>query len=231
MAGFNFANTAGASQSSIKPSLPGNEIHVVKFDGAEAPEFQGKKDPTMNYKVLRLKFSNDEGTFEHTIFEPREQDFERGENTFERDGSTNKIPTPSNVESFMLLLKHLIDAILPDLAAKIDSGEQPLGGKDWDQLRNNMVKVLEKGVGVETSIKLITDNKGEPRFPGFFAAVNKEGKAYIRNNFIGKNLGFTAYEKTRIKNQTSAKPTNTESFDLSPVEVGGLDMDFDVSNL
>lgn len=231
MAGFNFANTAGASQSSFKPSLPGNEIHTVTFEGAEAPEFQGKKDPTMNYKVLRLKFSNEHGIFEHTIFEPREQDFQRSENEFERDGSINKIPTPSNVESFMLLLKHLIDSVLPELSAKIDSGEAQLGGKDWDQLRSNMIKILEKGIGVETSIKLINDSKGEPRFPGFFAAINKEGKAYVRNNFIGKNLGFTAYEKTRIKNQTTAKPTNTDSFDIEPVEVGSLDMDFDVSNL
>ena len=82
--------------------------------------------------------------FEHTIFEPREQDFQRSENEFERDGTINKIPTPSNVESFMLLLKHLIDSVLPELSAKIDSGEAQLGGKDWDQLRNNMVKILEK---------------------------------------------------------------------------------------
>lgn len=233
MQGFNFNVTAGASQSAIRPTLSGNEIHTVKFDGAEAPDFQGKKDPTANYKVLRLKFSNEDGVFEHTIFEPRENDFERGENEFERDGSVNKIPTPSNVESFMLLLKHLIDAILPDIAAKIDSGELTLGGKDWDQLRNNMVKLFEKGVGNETSIKLITDSKGEARFPGFFAAVNREGKAYVRNNFIGKNLGFTPYEKTRMTNQKTAKPTNTESFDIdrSPVEVGNLDMDFDISNL
>ena len=65
----------------------------------------------------------------------------------------------------------------------------------------------------------------------FFAAVNKEGKAYVRNNFIGKNIGFTAYEKGRIANKATAKPTEVESFDLEPVEVGNLDLDFDVSSL
>ena len=34
MSGFNFNITAGASQSTFKPQLPGNEIHEVKFDGA-----------------------------------------------------------------------------------------------------------------------------------------------------------------------------------------------------
>lgn len=231
MQGFNFSATAGASQSTIKPQLPGNEIYTVKFDGAEAPEFQGKQDPTTTYRVLKLKFSNDQGVYEHTIFEPREQDFERGENEFEKDGKVNKIPSPSNVESMMLLMKHLIDAVLPDVAAKIDNNEVQLGGKDWEHLRQNMVKIFEKGIGKETSIKLVEDSKGNARFPGFFAAVNKEGKAYVRNNFIGKNIGFTAYEKGRIANKATAKPTEVESFDLEPVEVGNLDLDFDVSSL
>ena len=233
MSGFNFSTTAGASQSTFKPQLPGNEIHEVKFDGAVSEDIQGKKDPEQVYKVLKLKFSNEKGQFEHTIFEPRKEDFDRGENKTTRNGEETTFPTPSNVELMMLLLKHTIDAVLPSLGEKIDKGEVTLGGKNWEQLRNNIVKVLEKGKGVTTKIKLINDSKGNPRFPGFFAGINQEGKAYVRNNFIGASVGFTSYEKTRIDNASNAKPTKMDfepeaTPDDSP---SGLDMEFDVSGL
>ena len=209
MNGFNFNITAGASQSTFKPQLPGNEIYEVTFDGASIEDIQGKKDPSQVYKVLKLRFSNEKGQFEHTIFEPRPEDFERGENKTTRNGEVSTFPTPSNVESMMLLLKHVIDAVLPAVGKKIDEGEVTLGGKNWEQLRTNVVTVLEKGKGVTTKIKLLSDNKGNPRFPGFFTSLNQEGKAYIRNNFVGNTIGFTSYEKTRMDNAASAKGQQT----------------------
>lgn len=231
MNGFNFNITAGASQSTFKPQLPGNEIHEVTFDGASTEDIQGKKDPSQVYKVLKLRFSNEKGQFEHTIFEPRPEDFERGENKTTRNGEVSTFPTPSNVESMMLLLKHVIDAVLPSVGKKIDEGEVTLGGKNWDQLRNNVVTVLEKGKGATTKIKLLSDNKGNPRFPGFFTSLNQEGKAYIRNNFVGNTIGFTSYEKTRIDNAASAKPTDmSESLGVLSTNTEDIE-DFDVSGL
>lgn len=231
MNGFNFNITAGASQSTFKPQLPGNEIYEVTFDGASIEDIQGKKDPSQVYKVLKLRFSNEKGQFEHTIFEPRPEDFERGENKTTRNGEVSTFPTPSNVESMMLLLKHVIDAVLPSIGKKIDDGEVTLGGKNWEQLRTNVVTVLEKGKGVATKIKLLSDNKGNPRFPGFFTSLNQEGKAYIRNNFVGNTIGFTSYEKTRIDNAASAKPTDmSESLGISSTNTEDIE-DFDVSGL
>jgi hypothetical protein len=231
MNGFNFNITAGASQSTFKPQLPGNEIYEVTFDGASIEDIQGKKDPSQVYKVLKLRFSNEKGQFEHTIFEPRPEDFERGENKTTRNGEVSTFPTPSNVESMMLLLKHVIDAVLPAVGKKIDEGEVTLGGKNWEQLRTNVVTVLEKGKGVTTKIKLLSDNKGNPRFPGFFTSLNQEGKAYIRNNFVGNTIGFTSYEKTRIDNAASAKPTDmSESLGISSTNTEDIE-DFDVSGL
>lgn len=231
MNGFNFNITAGASQSTFKPQLPGNEIHEVTFDGASTEDIQGKKDPSQVYKVLKLRFSNEKGQFEHTIFEPRPEDFERGENKTTRNGEVSTFPTPSNVESMMLLLKHVIDAVLPSVGKKIDEGEVTLGGKNWEQLRTNVVTVLEKGKGVTTKIKLLSDNKGNPRFPGFFTSLNQEGKAYIRNNFVGNTIGFTSYEKTRIDNAASAKPTDmSESLGVLSTNTEDIE-DFDVSGL
>jgi hypothetical protein len=232
MNGFNFNITAGASQSTFKPQLPGNEIYEVTFDGASIEDIQGKKDPSQVYKVLKLRFSNEKGQFEHTIFEPRPEDFNRGENKTTRNGEVSTFPTPSNVESMMLLLKHVIDSVLPEVGKKIDNGEVTLGGKDWDQLRNNVVKVLEKGKGVSTKIKLLSDLKGNPRFPGFFTGLNQEGKAYIRTNFVGNTIGFNSYEKTRIDNAVNAKPTSMDnSLELPAEEAEGLDLDFEVGNL
>lgn len=231
MNGFNFNITAGASQSTFKPQLPGNEIYEVTFDGASTEDIQGKKDPSQVYKVLKLRFSNEKGQFEHTIFEPRPEDFERGENKTTRNGEVSTFPTPSNVESMMLLLKHVIDAVLPAIGKKIDEGEVTLGGKNWEQLRTNVVTVLEKGKGATTKIKLLSDNKGNARFPGFFTSLNQEGKAYIRNNFVGNTIGFTSYEKTRIDNAATAKPTDmseslgvlsTNTEDIEDFEVSGL---------
>ena len=231
MNGFNFNITAGASQSTFKPQLPGNEIYEVTFDGASIEDIQGKKDPSQVYKVLKLRFSNEKGQFEHTIFEPRPEDFERGENKTTRNGEVSTFPTPSNVESMMLLLKHVIDAVLPSVGKKIDEGEVTLGGKNWEQLRTNVVTVLEKGKGATTKIKLLSDNKGNARFPGFFTGLNQEGKAYIRNNFVGNTIGFTSYEKTRMDNAASAKPTDmSESLGVLSTNTEDIE-DFDVSGL
>ena len=112
---FSFNGTAGASQGTTFKKLEGNTIPVVKFDGCEVVDVQGVKDPTQVYRLLKLKFSNDEGTFEHTCFEPKPADFERRETDYtdKKTGETKKIPQPSNVESMMLLFKHAIDALNP----------------------------------------------------------------------------------------------------------------------
>ena len=230
MSSFNFSSTAGASQSAIKPTLKANEIHEVTFDEAISENIQGVKDPSKVYKVLKLRFSNESGRYEHTIFEPSEQDFERGSREFTgKDGNQSSMPLASNVESMMLLLKHVMDAVVPEISKKIDSGEIVLGGKNWDELRNNVVKVLDKGKGAVTNIKLLADSKGAGRFPGFFTSINKEDKPYVRNNFIGKNIGFTDYEKSKIEKAATAKPT---SF-VPEVKEDNIDlnMDFDLSNL
>lgn len=234
---FSFGQTAGASQSTVKPRLEGNMIHEVKFDDCVIEDIQGVKDPSTVYKVLKLKFSNDDGTFEHTIFEPKADDFERKNNEVTlKSGEKSNIPQPSGVESMMLLFKHAIDVINPVIAGQIDKGEKNLGAPDWIGLRQIVAKILNAGKGIDTKIKLLKNKKGEAIFPGFFASVNKENKAYIRNNFIGPKVAFSTYEIDRIKKEASATPTKVESFNPSTQETpqfdnSGLDLDFDVTGL
>ena len=232
---FSFNATAGASQSTSKPRLPGNDIYDVKFDGAEVQDIQGVKDTTQLYKVLKLKFSNEEGSFEHTVFEPKEKDFEDTETEFtNKNGNTEKIKQPAPVKGMMLLFKHLIDAVNPTVAKAIDAGTQQLNAPNWEKLRLMVIDILKPGEGTQTKIKLLIDNKGEARFPGFFTAYNKEGKAYIRNNFIGNKIAFTPYELTKIKAAGSAQPANVKPFEPSMgSELGsktddGLDLTFEM---
>jgi len=215
MGSFSFSETAGTSQSTAKPRLEGNNIYSVKFQGCELQDIVGVKDPTALYKVLKLKFSNEDGTFEHTIFEPKENDFDRRETEYTKNGKVEKIPQPSNVESMMLLFKHAIDAINPTIAKQIDDGSKNLGAKDWDTLRALVAKILDAGKDSETHIKLVKNNKGEAAFPGFFAGLTREGKAYIKNNFIGDKLAFSTYESQKIKDAAGAKPTTAKSYDAN----------------
>jgi hypothetical protein len=234
MSGFNFNATAGASQSTSKPRLEGNNIYEVTLDDCIIEDIQGKKDPSAVYKVLKIRFSNEDGTFEHTVFEPREEDFQRKESSFtNKNGNEEKIPQPSGVESMMLLFKHIIDSYVPEIAAKIDKGEQQIAAPTWDKLRAVVKQILDYGKGKTSKIKLIKNKNGEATFPGFFTGLTKEGKAYIRNNFVGNKVAFTPYELQRIKKESTAVPTNMakeDSLDLisEPDSNDDLDLNFNL---
>lgn len=237
---FSFGATAGTSQSTTKSRLAGNEIYDVQFDGCEIQDIKGVQDVTKLYRVLKLKFSNEDGSFEHTIFEPREQDFERTEREItSKDGSKQNIPQSSGVENMMLLFKHAIDAINPAIAKEIDGGTKNLGAKDWDGLRKLVAKILESGIGSKFQIKLLKNNKGEATFPGFFVGISKEGKAYIKNNFIGTKLAFSTYEVDRINKEATATPTKASTYrsldnaldGLEEPKSADLNLDFDMVDL
>lgn len=205
MNNFDFGMTVGASQSTTRKQLEGNQIYDVKFDGCEARDFAGTQDPSRNFRVLEIKFSNDEGYFTDTVWEPTEQDAQDTPSTY----GTN----PSRVKAMMLKFKHLIDAVNPELAAKIDKGEQKLNAPSWDALRQLMVKATTPGIGKETKIKLVKNSKGEATFPGFFANYNRAGNIYMNTNFIGDNIFWTNKELNRINQAAAAKPTTTANLD------------------
>lgn len=237
---FSFDATAGASQSTIKNKLAGNAIHEVQLDGAEIQDIVGVKDPSQTYKVLKLKFSNEDGYYEHTVFEPKPGDEKRTENEFvNKNGNKEKIPQASPIESMMLMFKHIIDAFVPEVGAMIDRKEKTLGAKNWEELRKLVVAILDKGKGRTSTIKLVKNKNGEAVFPGFFAGVSREGVAYVRNNFIGKKVAFTSWEMDKINKEATAKPTPMNSgFDLNmgseaslPDTSLNLDFDLDLAGL
>lgn len=234
---FSFSTTAGTSQNTSKPKLAANSIHQVAFDGCEIQDIVGVKDPNAIYKVLKLKFSNEDGIFEHTVFEPRNKDFERTENEItNKQGNKEKIPQPSKVESMMLLFKHAIDALVPTIAKEIDAKTRVLTASNWDDLRKLVASILDRGKGVSTKIKLVKNNlTNEAAFPGFFTGLNKDGVAYVKNNFIGEKVAFTTYEMQKITNEAKAEPTKVNSFgenSFTPeASTDDLDLNFTVSEI
>lgn len=197
---FDFSETAGL-HASTHQQLAGNKIHEVTFNGCEARDIKGVQDATKTFKVLDIKFSNAEGTFTHTVWEPRDSDYEDAPNPF--NGSN-----PSNVKGMMALFKHLIDAVNPELGKKIDEGAVKLTAPNWDALRKLVVDSTTPGIGTVTKIKLLLNNRGEAVFPSFYMAYNRSGKAYMRTNFIGEHTCFTLKEEKRIEAMATAKPTS-----------------------
>lgn len=199
---FNFDQTAGISQSTTRQQLAGNAIHEVTFDGCEIRDFDGVQNPNQKFHNLDIKFSNADGVFVHTVWEPRDSDME------DRVGPFGALP--SNAKAMMLLFKHLIDAVNPELAKKIDAGEVKITANDWNKLREVMVKATDPGKGKATKIKLLKNNKGEAIFP-YFANYNRAGALSMSTNFIGDHIFFTNKELTRIEKESKATPTPVDA--------------------
>lgn len=222
MMNFNFGEVANASQSTSKPVLEGNMIHTVKFLGCEARDIAGVKDPTKTYNVLDIKFANDNGYFTHTVWEPKPDDFQDREN--------NGIKNPSNVKAMMQLFVHLICAVNPKLGEQIKLKEKTLSAKDWNGLRQLMVKATDSGKDKEVQIKLIKNKKGESMFP-YFSNYNRDGELYMSTNFIGEKLLWTTKEQQMITKAQSAPTTPTINDSLGGGSEDAVmptsDLDFD----
>lgn len=206
---MNFSGNITKGLGEKKAALKGNAIHTVKFDGVEKVDL---KNGEMH--CLRIKFSNDEGYFNHTIFQPQEGD--------DKDTQGMYGPTPSRVAEIMTLLRHLGAAVCPELNKKIDAFDSKT---TWEQIRNIVVETTNPAIGTETKIKLMKrkyndPNTGEPReeaqFPRFFLAYSQEGNLYMRTSFIGKGVYFLDKEIKQMKKQDEAKPVAVSNFDDVP---------------
>lgn len=200
--GFNFNEVLEvAAVNSVAKQLEGNTIHKVKFDGCEATDFKSKTNDAEVYKVIRVKFSNDQGVFTHTIWEPKPEDYYDQETPYKN---------PSNVKSMMQLIRHLLASVNPTLLKQIEAKETTLDANTWDGFRKNVVEATNPGIGTEVEIKLLKNKKGEAIFPAYFLQYDREGRMYFATNFIGHNLVFSNKETRKIQQQESAAPTNMD---------------------
>ena len=113
--------------------------------------------------------------------------------------------------------------------------------KSWKQFRDSMVAILQAVIKQKTPVwcklKLIKNSSGFASLP-FFAAVDKEGNAYVNNNFIGnveilkqqdRDIAFTASEikKIRAREEASSGTTTSteELISSNPEEISDINME------
>lgn len=199
--------------SNVQPRLKAWQIHEVEFKGVEFSSFAGKKDPNTTWQVMRTKFENKDGIFEETMFCPKEGDDVRTKNG-DREN-------PSNLERFQFFVAQLGEQLAPERYAKFKTRQYDLPN-DFERMIKDLNETLKPAIGKTVKLKLIGNKKGEAVLP-YFVNLNREGKPYTSNNFLGDKVFFTTYELDTMDKQKNTKPT-----DMGNTSGDGLDTE--VSN-
>lgn len=226
---FNFGISAESAVRNSRRSLAPWGIYDVKFMGCEVREFAGKKDPSQSYKVLDIKFENEDGYFTVTSFFPKEGDDVR--RTYEgKNGGT--VELPSNFETLMTIVKQTAEVLNPAGYEKMQKASGSF--RSFDDVAKALITVTNAVKGSTTKLKLIGKNRDGkvvadiPRLVG----INKQGESFVADNYIGSKLFFTDYEETQRENYTKATPTKMEdSVPTINTSAGSEDTIFDLENL
>lgn len=204
--GFN--GVSGVSNS--QPKLKAWQIHEVTFKGVEYSEFNGKKDPSALWKVMRTKFEGKDGIFEETTFCPKDGDEVRPKNG-DRE-------SPSSLERFQFFVAQLGEQLAPERYEKLKKVEFDFPA-DFEKFVKTLNECLKPAIGKTVKLKLIGNKKGDAVLP-YFVNLNREGVAYTSNNFLGDKVFFTPYELETMEKQKNTKPT-----DMDTVTGDGIDTD------
>ena len=207
-------------------------IYPVKFKGIEVREIQGKKDPTMTYRILTTKFEGENGYFNEDTFFPTEASAKR--NTYKNKEGHEK-EMPSGFEQTMTYIAQLAGVLNPDGFKKMQAASSKF--KSFDDVCKALDTILNPKVGTDCFVKLIgrnRDGRVQPAIPNI-TALNKDGEVFTSDNFISLKeelLGFTEYEETQIKAYKEAKPTTMPVSESVNAQSGhGSEDDDDFSDL
>lgn len=215
---FNLGNTKGTAIVRLKAW----NIYDVVFKGLEYT--QGTNKEGNIWKAMKIKFSGEEGIFEPLVFCPGEGGDERV--TGETGGK--KWELPSGIETLKFTIAHLLENLAPEYIEKFSKVSVTLPD-EFDKLVEILNKALAKAVNKQTKLKLIGNNKGYASLPNFIS-INKEGEAYISNNWLGDTVAFSDYEIKKMNEQKNAKPSKVED-DVDATDdtaAGNDDLDFEV---
>lgn len=203
MSDMNFGfSSASAVRNTRRPLAPWG-IYKVKFTGAEIATFKGSKDPSVEYKVLRFNFENEDGYYSESLFFPKEGDDVDRE--YENNGGIMKFP--SNFKVTMSTVKQTLQVLSPKGWEAVQKASAKF--KSFDDVANAAIKVLDKVKGTETEIKLVgrvSKGKVVAKIPTIIR-YNKDGELYVSDNYIGTKLYFTDYEEGERNKYLNAKPT------------------------
>lgn len=200
---FNFGISKESAVRNVRPQLKPWNIYDVKFMGCEVREFPGKKDPSVTYKVLDIKFENEDGYFTVTRFFPKEGDDKRREVDTKNGG---KRELASNFEELMNIVKQTAEVLNPEGFKKMSEISSKF--KTFDDVAKALIAITDKVKGRETKIKLIgrnRDNRVVAEIPNITSVF--DGVATITDNYIGNKLFFSDYEEGRRSDYMKSKPT------------------------
>jgi hypothetical protein len=204
---FNFGISKESAVKTTKQQLKPWNIYEVTFQGCEIREFPGVKDPSKTYKVLDIKFSNDEGYFTVTKFFPKEGDDVRREVAGKNGG---KRELASNFEELMNIVKQTAEILTPEGFKKMSEASSKF--KSFDDVAKALKTVTDKVIGKSTKIKLIgrnRNNKIVAEIPNITSVF--DGEAAITDNYIGDKLFFSDYEEGKRAEYLNSKPTNMQT--------------------
>lgn len=231
MNGLNFSINSNESSISSKRNtrLTPFAIHHVTFDGAEIKS--GTSKAGNEYKLLQLSFSNKEGSADMTLFWPDpEKDGVREVRTA-KDG--HEYETPSRWEQTKAIITQTLETLSPEGFKKMSELSPKF--RSFDDMAKAFTTLVNKCKGTEVDVKFngYVNKQGymQLTFPQL-AGVNKEGNAFVADNYIGfGNLGLSEYEMRRAKELAETKPTKMEAdpvMDSPAVDTSdGDDLDFD----
>lgn len=220
---FDFSINNVQATSSSKKTLNAWGIYSVEFKGCKVEEFQGRKDPSQSYKVLRTRFEGADGYYEETIFFPREEDAVRPKY---QNAQGHDYEVPSAWERTKYFIAQLATVINPEGFKKMQ--EMSSKFKGFEDMCNALITITNPKIGMQTNLKLIGKTKQDGTVTAVlpkFVAINKEGTLFVSDNFIGENLFFTPYEEGKRAQFLNATPT-VMADDPIPAEdkVEGLDL-------
>jgi hypothetical protein len=210
---FNFGISKESAVKTVRPQLKPWNIYDVKFVGCEVREFAGKKDPNASYKVLDIKFENEDGYFTVTKFFPKAGDDVRRQVETKNGG---KRELASNFEELMNIVKQTAEVLTPEGFKKMQELSSKF--KSFDDVAKTLVAITDKVKGCETKIKLIgrvRDNRVVAEIPNITSVF--DGTATITDNYIGNKLFFTDYEEGKRNEYFNSTPTTMKSVAKDPI--------------
>jgi hypothetical protein len=230
---FNFGISKESAVKTVRPQLKPWNIYDVTFVGCEVREFAGKKNPNETYKVLDIKFENEDGYFTVTKFFPKAGDDVRREVDTKNGG---KRELASNFEELMNVVKQTAAVLTPEGFNKMSELSPKF--KSFDDVAKTLIAITDKVKGSQTKIKLVgrtRDNRVVAEIPTITSVF--DGVATITDNYIGSKLFFSDYEEGKRAEYLKSKPTDMQATAakadaLLEVEVPAASNDeFDLDNL
>jgi hypothetical protein len=219
---FNFGSLANIQVASTsQPRLKPWGIYPVTFAGARKETIQGKKDSTMTYDILKVRFEGESGYYEESIFFPKDGDDVRPKYT-NADG--HEYEAPSSLERTMTFIAHVAGTLNPEGFKKMQ--EMSKRFKSFDDVVKAFITLTDSCKGKQTNLKLIgkvQDGNVVPALPKY-ANLNKNGELWT-SNFLGDKLSFSNYEESKKNEYNSATPTAMKPTMEEPEDDGDVDFD------